>query len=173
MDESMSESAEKAISALEKAGVGFVLLRHPAANTMELCRGIGEEYGARHCKNLFLTNKRGTEFRLLLMDPEKPFRTSDVSRKLGVTRMSFASAEQLRAVTGLEEGSVSVMCVVNEPARASLAGGALHVVMDAALLSREMICVHPNDCRMTLVLRTEELLRFLASEGITPALVEI
>ena len=89
---------------LEEAGVGFIRITHPAADTMELCRGIGEEYGAKHPKNLFLANKHGTEFFLLLMDAEKPYRTSIVSKKLGSTRLSFGGSEQLHDVLGLRQG---------------------------------------------------------------------
>ncbi len=159
--------------ALEKAGIGFIRLAHPEADTMEKCRGIGEEYGARHCKNLFLANKHGTNFFLLLMDPDKPYRTSEVSRKLGSTRLSFGTPEQLYAVLGLGPGSVSVMGLVNECARKAYDEGRLHIAIDGALLSRERICVHPNTGEATLVLATKDLIRFLESGGFEYAEVSI
>jgi Ala-tRNA(Pro) deacylase len=166
-------SASAPIAALEEAGVGYALITHPAANTMELCRGIGEEYGARHCKNLFLTNKRGSEFRLLLMHPDKPFRTSEVSKALGVTRMSFASNEQLKEVLGLEPGCVSVMGLVNECAKRAYVDGRLFIAIDGDILKWDRICVHPNTDEATLVMETAGLIRFLEHIGVSYSVLEI
>ena len=161
------------IGALERAGVEFVRLTHPAASTMELCRGIGEEYGAAHCKNLFLANKHGTHFFLLLMEAEKPYRTSDVSKKLGSTRLSFGTPEQLWAVMGLKQGSVSALGLVNPCTREAYAEGKLEVAVDSDLLKREKLCVHPNVNTSSLVVGTADLMRFLEKEGFTPKITDI
>ena len=153
------------LRALDELGIHYVRIAHPPANTMELCEGIGGEYGARHCKNLFLTNRGGNNFFLLLMSPDKPYRTSDVSKKLGVSRLSFASAEQLKTVLGLAQGSVSVMGMVNDSAKAAYLEGRLHIAIDADLLERPSICVHPNTNTATLVLSTADLIRFLNELG--------
>ena len=158
---------------LEEAGVGFIRITHPAADTMELCRGIGEEYGAKHPKNLFLANKHGTEFFLLLMDAEKPYRTSIVSKKLGSTRLSFGGSEQLHDVLGLRQGSVSVLGMVNECALSAYREGKLHVAIDREVLERELLLVHPNDNRASLVIKTSELMRFLEGMGIVPVILDI
>ena len=169
----MAESERKAIAAVESIGAWYLRLTHPAASTMELCRGIGEEYGARHCKNLFLANKAGNNFFLLLMDPDKPYRTSDVSKKLGSTRLSFGTAEQLSAVLGSAPGCVSVLALVNECAEKAYSEGRLHIAIDTALLSNERICVHPNTSGSTLVMRTEDVLKFIRSGGFEYITVEV
>ena len=157
--------------ALDELGIGFFLLTHPRANSMELCRGIGEEYGAKHCKNLFLTNRGGNVFRLLMMEADKPFRTSAVSRSLGVSRMSFASAEQLKEVLGLEPGCVSVMGLLN----AGSSGKAydLSVAIDKDLLRKERICVHPNIDTATLVVNTRDVLKFIDLMGFSVTFIDI
>lgn len=160
--EYVCEGERRALEALRAAGIEYRYIAHPQADTMELCRGIGMEFGAEHCKNLFLTNKRGDDFRLLLIHPDKPFRTSEVSRSLGVTRMSFASAEQLRAVMGLEAGSVTVMGLVNPSAKKAYSEGRLHIVIDEDLLKRERICVHPCHSGASLVIKTKDLLKLLS-----------
>lgn len=169
----MEEKERKAIAALDQAGVPYVRIAHPAASTMELCRGIGEEYGAAHCKNLFLTNKRGTLFYLLLMDPDKPFRTSEVSRKLGVTRMSFGGPEMLREIMGLEQGSVTVLGLVNDCAKEAYREGRLRVAVDSSLFEREKLCVHPNTNTASLVIASADIKRFLDTLGIAYSTVDI
>lgn len=162
----LSEPEIKPVEALEKAGIPFIRLTHPAAYTMELCRGIGAEYGARHCKNLFLANKHGTRFFLYLTDPDKPYRTSEVSRRLGSTRLSFGAAEQLSLVLGARQGAVSVMALTNECAKENNRKGVLTVAVDEAILSWERLCVHPNTDTATLVITPKDLIRFLEYYGI-------
>ena len=134
-----------------------------AKQTMDAIRQA--ELNAEHCKNLFLTNRSGNRFWLLMMDAHKPYRTADVSKKLGSSRLSFASAEQLREVMGLEQGSVTVLGLVNESAKRAVSNGGLSVAIDSGLLERENICVHPNVSSRTLVLKTRDVIRFLDAIG--------
>ena len=161
------------IDALEKLGIPYIRLTHPAADTMELCRGIGSEYGASHCKNLFLTNRSGNNFFLLMMSADKPYRTADVSKKLGVSRLSFASDTQLESVLGLKPGSVSVLGFTTASAEKARRSGRLHLAVDSDLLETENICVHPNVNTATLVLKTADLIGFLKRTGIEYSAVEI
>ena len=163
----------RVLAALDEAGIDYVRLTHPEASTMELCRGIGEEFGAEHCKNLFLANKHGTRFYLLLMDASKPYRTSEVSRRLGSTRLSFGSEEQLHRILGLRQGSVSALGMLNPCAREAYEAGVLRVAIDSGLMKRERICVHPNVNTSTLVVQTRDLVGFLEKMGITPIFTDI
>lgn len=157
---------------LEARAIPYALLRHAPASTMELCEGIGAELGARHCKNLFLSNKHGTNFFLFLMDPDKPYRTSVVSRLLGSTRLNFGSDEQLGSVLGARRGSVSIMALTGPKARRAYEEGRLHIAIDSSLLKNERICVHPNDDTATLVLRTQDLLGFVSGMGYEYSVIE-
>ena len=42
--------------------------------TMEACEAVDQLLGAQICKNLFLCNRQKTDFYLLLMPGEKPFK---------------------------------------------------------------------------------------------------
>lgn len=65
---------------LDSLGVQYKRIDHEAAMTMEACeeidRTLGE--GAAICKNLFLCNRQETDFYLLLIPGEKPFKTKSV-----------------------------------------------------------------------------------------------
>lgn len=162
-----------ALSALDGAGVNYVLLKHEAADTMEKCFGIGKEYGAEHCKNLFLASRNGKRFCLLMMDAGKPFVTGEVSKKLGLPRMGFGTEEQLESVLGLRQGSVSVLGLLNAQAKRAYDENALKIVVDRDVFERELICVHPNTCTKTLVMKTAELFSFITSLGYSVETVEI
>ena len=54
---------------LEELGISFTRVDHDHADTMEDCLLIERTLGARICKNLFLCNRQGTQFYLLMMHP--------------------------------------------------------------------------------------------------------
>ena len=72
---------------------------------MKDCALIGAARGARHFKNLFLTNRQGNAFYLLMPGVKKRFRPAKVSRLLGVSRLSFASPEKLLEKLGSLPGA--------------------------------------------------------------------
>ena len=75
---------------LDSLGVVFERIDHEAAMTMEACEEIDIALQATICKNLFLCNRQETDFYLLMMPGEKKFKTKDLSKQLGVARLSFA-----------------------------------------------------------------------------------
>ena len=77
---------------LDKLGIEYWRTDHfdMPAMTMEDCNKIDAVLGVLICKNLFLCNRQKTDFYLLLMPGDKPFRTKELSKKLGVSRLSFA-----------------------------------------------------------------------------------
>lgn len=163
----IDEREKPVLEALRAMGIAFERFEHPAAATMEECEAVAAEAGAYHCKNLFLTNKRGTEFCLLLLDRRKPFRTAAVSKLLNSTRLSFASEEQLFARLGLLQGSVSAAGLLNA------AKGSVRVAIDADILREEEMLIHPNVNTASIRLRTADLLLFLERLGCAPEIIEI
>ena len=161
------------IETLNKLGINYVRLIHEPANSMELCVGIGREQNAEHCKNLFLTNRSGNRFYLVMMEANKPYRTSDVSKKLGSSRLSFGSPAQLHDIMGLEPGSVSVLGLVNDCAKKAAVEGRLSAAIDRTLIERENICVHPNVNTRTLVIKTADILRFIERSGCSLQIIDI
>lgn len=132
---------------------------HDAADTMEACVAIEKELGAPICKNLFLCNRQKTDFYLLLMPGDKPFKTKELSGQLGVARLSFASGEDMEAMLGLTPGSVSVLGLINDKQ------GRVRLLIDRDLLAQELVACHPLLNTSTLSFTTKEL-----TEKILPAL---
>ena len=81
---------------------------HAPAHTMADCLAL--PYAAPDvcfCKNLLLCNTPKTAFFLYVTVPDKPFRTGDISKRLGSSRLSFAPPECLQEMLRLESGSLS------------------------------------------------------------------
>ena len=68
---------------LDRLGIAYGRVDHEHADTIEDCHEIEQTLGAEICKNLFLTNRQQTEFYLLLMPGDKPFKTKLLSKQIG------------------------------------------------------------------------------------------
>ena len=80
---------------LDSLEIEYKRVDHEALMTMEACEEVDHLLEAKICKNLFLCNRQQTAFYLFVTPGDKPFRTKDFSSALGVSRVSFASPEQL------------------------------------------------------------------------------
>ena len=145
--------------ALDELNIPYVRYEHEAARTMEDCADIGKDIGACHMKNLFLVNRQGTDFYLVLMDGHKSFRTAEVSKKLGVSRLSFGTPEQLKTMLNLEPGAVTALGLLFDEKHL------VTVVLDEDVLSYPYVCMHPCVSTASLAIKPDDLMRFLISRG--------
>ena len=99
---------------LDNLGVSYTTLCHPAAFTMEECEMVRKDAGAPVFKNLFLTNRQQTDFYLLRIPADKPFKTKYLSSQLGCARLSFAGAEQMDQYLHIHPGAVSPMGLIHD-----------------------------------------------------------
>lgn len=84
---------EELLDWLREKEIPFELFEHEAAHTMADCLALS--YAApdvTFCKNILLCDRKQTAFYLYVTLPDKHFRTADVSKLLGVSRLSFAPA---------------------------------------------------------------------------------
>lgn len=115
--------------------------------------------GASHCKNLFLTNRQGTDFYLLLLGANKKFRTADISKQLCVSRLSFTSPEQLMDKLSLLPGAVTPLALIHDRNREVV------VVIDEEVARLDMVCVHPCTSVASYAISGNDLMRFLGHLG--------
>ncbi len=156
----MIDPREKpAIEALEALNIPYKRYEHPCALTMEDCTDIGADVGAHHCKNLFLCNRQGTEYYLMLIRGDKKFKTAVVSKLIGTSRLSFCNAEQLMDKLGLLPGSVTALGLTNKNARD------VTVVVDDEVAQFPMVCVHPCVSTASLAISGADLMKYIRSTG--------
>ena len=85
----------------DRLGIPFWRTDHAPATTMEVCHDIDAVLDVLICKNLFLCNRQKTNFYLLMMPGDKPFKTKDLSGQLGVARLSFADEAHMEEMLDL------------------------------------------------------------------------
>ena len=158
-DQRRTPVEEEIYDRLDQLGIDYLRVDHDHADTMEDCRLIEAQLGARICKNLFLCNRQKTKYYLLLIAAGKQFHTANISKQLGVSRLSFCTEEQLMDRLGLLPGSVTPMALAHKGTED------ITVVIDEDILSMDTVCVHPCVSSASLAIKLDDLLRFLAKTG--------
>ena len=155
---------------LDKLGVEYQRVDHEAAMTMEACEEIDRTLGdgTAICKNLFLCNRQETDFYLLLMPGDKPFKTKNLSAQIGSARLSFAKPEYMEKYLDITPGSVSVMGLMNDT------DNNVQLLMDKEVLEDEALGCHPCINTSSLKLKTREVLdKFLPAVHHKAIIVEL
>lgn len=140
---------------LDRLGVSYERLDHEPAMTMEICAEIDLSLDAVICKNLFLCNRQETQFYLLMMPGDKKFLTKDLSKALGVSRLSFASEKHMMELLEITPGSVSVMGLMNDKENK------VQLVIDEDVLKGEYIGCHPCINTSSLRIKKDDLLEVI------------
>ena len=136
---------------LDELNIDYLRVDHTAAENMEVCSDIEKVLGAQICKNLFLCNRQETQFYLLMMPANKPFKTKDLSKQIESSRLSFASAENMEKYLDITPGSVSVLGLMNDTENC------VRLLVDEDLLKEEYIGVHPCINTSSLKIKTKDV----------------
>ncbi len=129
--------------------------------TMEDCQHIDEKIGVRIVKTLFLCNRQQTEFYLYVTTDDKPFVTREFCGALGIPRVSFASAEWLWSLTGVEVGATTMLSAILPSTER------VHLVMDRSVAESEWYACTDGTPTCFVKFRTRDLLeKYLAGRAI-------
>lgn len=146
---------------LDSLGVEYERIDHEAAYTMEVCEEIDKVLGGKTCKNLFLCNRQKTDFYLLLMPGDKPFKTKDLSQQIGSSRLSFAGEEDMLELLNLTPGSVTVLGLMYDKEKK------VKLLVDEEILKDELFGCHPCINTSSIKMKTSDVF-----EKVIPALTE-
>ena len=140
---------------LDKLGVQYQRIDHEAAMTMEACEEIDRALGDNTtiCKNLFLCNRQETDFYLLLMPGDKPFKTKDLSAQIHSARLSFAKPEYMEKYLNITPGSVSVLGLMNDSEKK------VQLLIDEDVMKEPYFGCHPCINTSSLKFTTEDLMQ--------------
>ena len=153
---------------LDRLGIEYERTDHEEANTMEACNEIDRVLNTIICKNLFLCNRQETQFYLLMMPGDKPFKTKDLSAQIQSARLSFGKPEYMEEFLHIKPGAVSIMGLMNDTANR------VQLLIDKPVIESEYIGCHPCVSTSSLKLKTEDVLKkFLPAVNHKPIIVEL
>lgn len=136
---------------LENNGVEYIRAEHDEAATIELCEGVEEIIGAKICKNLLLTNRQQTDFYMLLIPGDMPFKTKYLSKQIGSARLSFASGEQMTELLNVTPGSLTVLSLMYDKEKR------VQLLIEKNVFNEEYFACHPCVNTATVKFSTEDL----------------
>ena len=136
---------------LDKLGMEYYRTDHEPATTMEVCNDIDKILDTLICKNLFLCNRQKTNFYMLMMPGDKPFKTKDLSAQINSARLSFAKPEYMEKYLDITPGSVSVMGLMNDHDKK------VQLLIDEDVMKNPYFGCHPCINTSSLKFTTEDL----------------
>ena len=163
-----SEAEIKTYDVLDQLGISYERIDHPAALTMEDCQYADDAFGVPACKNLFLRNSQKTKFYLLLMPGDKKFKTKDLSRQMGIARLSFAEEEYRVNYLGVHPGAATVMGLINDT------GHDVSLIIDQEVVGAGYIVCHPCANTSSIKVAASDIFgKLLSFTGHRPAFVNL
>lgn len=160
-------SPDDLLALLAHHGVAQRTVTHEAVFTVAQSSAVERDLPGGHVKNLFLKDKKGAFF-LVTARAHARIDLKRLHLAVGASgRVSFGSAEQLRAVLGVEPGSVTPYAVVNDRERR------VRFFIDRTLLGYDVLNAHPLVNTMTTSVARDDLLRFLDEIGHPPQAIDL
>jgi Ala-tRNA(Pro) deacylase len=154
-------TSEELLAHLASLGIDAKTSSHPPLRTVEDSKRLRGELPGGHVKNLFLRDKRGRYWLLTALEDAR-IDLKRMAQRLEAGRFSFASAEALKVLLGIEPGAVSPLAVINDRE------GKVTVVLDEVMLTHDPLNVHPLRNDRTTTMATGDLIRFLEACGHRP-----
>ena len=130
---------------LDSLGIEYQRTDHGHADTMEACNEIDAVLDVLICKNLFLSNRQKTDFYLLMMPGDKPFKTKELSKQIGSARLSFATPDFMLEFLDIKPGAVSVMGLMNDK------DNRVRLLVDEDVLGKYLDAVHHTATTVKLI----------------------
>ena len=163
----MPVTPDELFAFLDSLGVPHSTVRHPPLFTVEQSQALRGTIPGAHTKNLFLKDKKGALFLVTALE-NAAIELKSLHNLLGAKgRFSFGSADLMLETLGVEPGSVTPFGVLND------ARHEVTVVLDAALMTYDIINAHPLTNTMTTSLARDDLLRFLRATGHEPRIAPV
>jgi Ala-tRNA(Pro) deacylase len=157
-----TELQRKVYETFSALGIPFGRVDTDPGITMEDCQHIDEKIGVHIVKTLFLCNRQQTEFYLYVTTDDKPFVTREFCGALGIPRVSFAPADKLWELTGVEVGATTILSAVLSSC------GCVHLVMDRTVAEGEWFACTDGTATCFVKLSTADLLtKYLSGKSLT------
>lgn len=164
----MEEIVKSVLDRLDELAIPYELLHHEPAAHMEDCRAVEEAMGAVMPRNLFLTTRRQGGYWLCLMRPDAPFKSGEVSRQAGSSRLCFSEESPLYELLHVRPGSVTPLALMFDKDKK------VAFLMDRSLKDEERLLFHPCLNTYSVSIRTEDFLNvFLPAAGHEPVWIDV
>lgn len=137
---------------LEKLDIPYERIDHEATMSVNSCEEVEKILDINICKNLFLCNSQKDKFYMLMMLGDKKFKSGNVSKQIGSSRLSFAPEEYMEQFLDITPGSVSILGLMND------ISNNVQLLVDKDVVKDEYIGCHPCINTSSLKIKTSDIL---------------
>ena len=155
------DAYQQVANKLQELGITFDVVEHPPAFTTEQADSYIEGMEGVRTKSMFLTNRKKTQYYLLIMDDKKRLDMDGFKVQVGADRIRMASLDSLAEKMTLPAGTVSPFGLLYNEEKDIL------VYFDKDIVSEDIMTFHPNTNEKTIFIKSKDLFRFLESIGFT------
>lgn len=142
---------------LEEGGIRYELIEHKAVFT---CNDVLDvEIPGQTLKNLFVRDKGSERFYLVVLPDHKRLDMKKLQVLVGSKKLTFGKPDELMAKLGVEPGSVSPLCLLNNPERD------VKIFIDREGWEAEIVNIHPNENTASLVLDRDNFHKLINALG--------
>lgn len=165
-DDTLRALAPDLAEQLARLGVATRTWSHAPVFTVAESAALRGSIPGAHTKNLLVKDKKGSLF-LLTVREDRTLDLKTIHQRIGASgRVSFASAETLLALLGVTPGSVNPFAAMRDTQ------GQVTVVLDAEMLTHDIVNAHPMDNSGTVSIAPADLVAFLQSVDHAPLVVD-
>jgi len=151
---------QNVLNFLKTNGIGYDLYEHPAVYTCEEAEKYHVNREGMACKNLFLKDKKGTRFFLVILPANKKADLKSIAETIGEgIKITFANAEELKEKLNLEAGAVSLFGLLNDKNKE------VELYIDNEVYNAPKVGFHPNLNTATIELSNEMFHKALEMMG--------
>jgi len=149
-------TTQELLDFLQLQKISYQSYSHPAFESCDISRKfhLKEGHMGVRAKNLFLRNKKGTRYFLLVLSQEKDFDKARF-REISGQKCGMADHEHLKKYLGILPGSVSPLALIHDTEKE------VELFLDAEILEASHIHFHPLEKTQSIALPPEEFLKFL------------
>ncbi|MCH2538818.1 MAG: prolyl-tRNA synthetase associated domain-containing protein [Anaerolineales bacterium] len=151
---------------LAELGISVANCEHPPVFTVEESRALRGNLPGGHCKNLFLKDKKGHLWLLVVLE-ELSVNLKVVRSLIDSKQLSFAKTELLTEVLGVDAGAVTPFALINDKV------GRVNVVLQREMLKHKFLNYHPLVNTATTTIGSDDLLKFIRACGHTPKIISL
>ena len=161
------DAYQQVATKLQELGITFDVVEHPPAFTTEQADSYIEGMEGVRTKSMFLTNRKKTQYYLLIMDDKKRLDMDDFKVQVGADRIRMASLDSLAKKMNLPAGTVSPFGLLNNEEKD------IQVYFDKEIIDEERMTFHPNTNEKTIFISTQDLFKFLQDLGYSYQVLEL
>ena len=151
---------------LEKNKIDYQKFEHNAVFTCTDVLELDKEMPGTGTKNLFLRDKSGSRHFLVTVGHDKNVDLGGLRQMIGVSKLSFASAERLEKYLGVKPGAVTLLGLINDTEHD------IEVIVDKDIWGGPLQC-HPLVNTASLVVDPMNLENFFKATGHNPKIIKI